>query len=667
MNQTRRISFSFLSVLFVAAFLAVWSLMAPGAALAQNDDDAGKSGGGAGDNKAALIIDASGSMEAEDVGGGSRMDAAKEASRDLVDSLPETANLGLLAYGMRESNAPDNRDAGCRDIETLVPVGKLDKSEMKAKIDQMTPKGYTPVGNALRAAAEELGDEGERSIILVSDGIDTCAPPPVCEVAKELAGDGFDLTIHTVGFKTDEEASKELECVASAGGGEFLEADDAGSLAESLKFLAQRDAQTYQTAGTEFEYSDTPEDAKWLGEGRYHTTVDAPVKEEPGDETKKRYFNLAIPEGHQAIVTTTLIPERASSGRARTSDVHIAADDLLNKNESCGTALASDMGVGLTYGSAYLPPEASVRVIDPEKSSGECDLDHWTVGDEIYFLQDKVLGDDASDMKVDVEVEINFEPTPEESEVAGYPEPAGKADDDEEVKLDFNGAQDIRGGAEFSSAAEVKPGAYKDALVPGEYRFYKIPVEYGQRPVVNLRTGASEREAADNLNVRLYSPLKEKAGDATLSFYDDKAEGSVVGDVAQYRNREEAMGDRSNTNAGYYYVGASMSQGNEDEIMGVEQPFEIAFDVEGEKADGPDWRPTDKDGPEPSDTPPNMESAKESSENGADESTQAKEASDSGDGGLNMRTIVMALIGLGVVVLIAALVALVLVLRRNKK
>ena len=62
-----------------------------------------------------------------------------------------------------------------------------------------------------------------------------------------------------------------------------------------------------------------------------------------------------------------------------------------------------------------------------------------------------------------------------------------------------------------------------------------------------------------------------------------------------------------------------------------------------------------------------MEGAKESSENEADESTQAQEAGDSDDGGLNVRTIVMALIGLGVVVLIAALVALVLVLRRNKK
>ena len=272
MNSTRRYSLSFVSVLFVAALVAVWTLVAPGDAVAQrgsesstaessstesssteSSESAGSSGSNVAtvDSKAALVLDASWSMSEEDVDGGTRMDAAKQASHDLVNSLPEQANLGLLAYGMRESNAPDNREKGCQDIETLVPVGALDKDLLNSKIDEMTPKGYTPVGNSLKAAAKELGDSGERTIILVSDGIDTCAPPPVCEVAKELAGDGFDLTIHTVGFKTDEEARKELECVAEAGGGEFMEADDAGSLAESLKFLAQRDAETYQTAGTE--------------------------------------------------------------------------------------------------------------------------------------------------------------------------------------------------------------------------------------------------------------------------------------------------------------------------------------------------------------------------------------------------------------------------------
>ena len=46
--------------------------------------------------------------------------------------------------------------------------------------------------------------------MLVSDGIDTCAPPPVCEVAKELHEQGIDLGINTIGFNVDEEAARSL-------------------------------------------------------------------------------------------------------------------------------------------------------------------------------------------------------------------------------------------------------------------------------------------------------------------------------------------------------------------------------------------------------------------------------------------------------------------------
>ena len=201
MKARENFVYGFVGVLAAAALLLVGGFVAPGVAVAQ----------GASGSKAALIVDASGSMLDADVDGGTRMDAAKRAAHELVNDLPDSANLGLLAYGMRVSNAPEDHARGCQDVETLVPVGKLDRGLLNRKIDEMTPSGYTPIGHSLRAAAKELGDEGERTIILVSDGIDTCAPPPVCEVAKELAGEGVDLTIHTVGFKTDEEARKELE------------------------------------------------------------------------------------------------------------------------------------------------------------------------------------------------------------------------------------------------------------------------------------------------------------------------------------------------------------------------------------------------------------------------------------------------------------------------
>ena len=681
MDTSRKFSLSFVSVLFVAALLGVWGLVAPGDAVAQRGSESSsaasssaaesstesssssESAGSAGsneatvDSKAALVLDASWSMAEQDVDGGTRMDAAKKASHDLVNSLPEQANLGLLAYGMRESNAPDNRDAGCRDIETLVPVGKLDKGELNSKIDEMSPKGYTPVGNALKAAAEELGDSGERTIILVSDGIDTCAPPPVCEVAKELAGDGFDLTIHTVGFKTDEEARKELECVAEAGGGEFIQADDAGSLAESLKFLAQRDAESYQTAGTEFEYSDTPEDAKWLGEGRYHTKVNAKLKKNAGDKVETGYYKVAIPEGHNAVISTTVLPKRSKSGRASDAGFIVQRVEPKNEVEKCdGSYGGVNTSVdGKTSGSAAWMPEPLIRRFVPVDEDRGCSQ-RWTIPDQIAY-ENASAASGRGEEEVDVEVEINFEPIPDDSEVAEYPDAVDTNDDG--PQLSFDGSQDIKGGSSFSDAVEVKPGAYKDAIVPGEYRFYKIPVEYGQRPVFSYRSLEPQDGGRGDLAPMLYSPFRQN-----IKFDSTRPEDTLAGNVISFRNRETGSTGAEQANAGYYYVGLGMPQGDEDRVMGVEQPFEIAFDAVGEKTDGPEWRPTDKDGPEPSDTPPDTGGKKDGGEEKSDDTdTQAQDESD--DGGLGTKGILMLVLGIGIVVLLAALAGIIALLRRR--
>ena len=681
MNSTRRYSLSFVSVLFVAALVAVWTLVAPGDAVAQRDSESStaessaesstessaaessESAGSSGSNeatvesKAALVLDASWSMSEEDVDGGTRMDAAKQASHDLVNSLPEQANLGLLAYGMRESNAPDNREKGCQDIETLVPVGALDKDLLKSKIDEMTPKGYTPVGNSLKAAADELGDSGERTIILVSDGIDTCAPPPVCEVAKELAGDGFDLTIHTVGFKTDEEARKELECVAEAGGGEFMEADDAGSLAESLKFLAQRDAETYQTVGTEFEYSDTPEDAKWLGEGRYHTKVKAKRVESIADEVQARYYKVAVPEGHNAIISTTVLPQRSTSGRARDANFVVRRVDAINEVDKCkGIFGGASTGIaGTTSGNGPWMPEPLIRRITPVDESTGCSQ-HWTIPDEIAFSMAE-KGKGTNEEEVDVEIEINFEPFIDDIEAADkYPDVQDVDDDGPE--LDFDGAQEIKGGNSFSDATEVKPGAYKDTIVPGEYRFYKIPVEYGQRPVFSYRAYDNQEGERGDLTPMLYSPFRQN-----IKFTSTRPEATLAGDVINFRNRFVSSTDAEQANAGYYYVGVGRQQGDEDRVMGVEQPFEIAFDAVGEKTDGPEWRPTEENGPEPSDAPPDTGEKKDGEEKSDDTDTQAQDEAD--DGGLGTKGILMLVLGIGIVVLLAALAGIIALLRRR--
>jgi len=114
-----------------------------------------------------FILDASGSMWGQ-ISGKPKIQIAKEVMNDLIDRLPPDMRVGLMAYGHR-------RKGDCNDIEMLVPVGKLNPSQMKTRINAISPKGKTPLSEAVRQAAEKLHYAAKRAtVVLVSDGLEFC-------------------------------------------------------------------------------------------------------------------------------------------------------------------------------------------------------------------------------------------------------------------------------------------------------------------------------------------------------------------------------------------------------------------------------------------------------------------------------------------------------------
>ena len=603
----------------------------------------------AADSKAMLILDASSSMLEEDADG-SRIDAAKQAANDLVESLPGTANMGLMVYGANESDAPDNRDAGCKDIETLVPVGKVDKGKFTKAINGLTPKGYTPMGNSLRAAAKELGDEGQRSIILVSDGIDSCAPPPVCEVAKELAADGVDLAIHTVGFKVDDAAREELQCIAQAGNGEFHEADDAGSLAETLKFLSQRDVGKYKLKGTKFEFADSPEDAKWLGEGQYQTKV------VPDRNAKKdRYFRVSVPEEHNARITIT--PVWQTNGAHEDAQLFVTTSEVTNvKDAECGranTTLANASNFA-TPRFGIDPYHITLTRSDSLTTNGKenhCDMSDWLIAAQVYQTGDEITDD------VNLEVNVFYEPLPDEEQAKEWEDRKISSPGKNADEVSISNPKAITGGSGFNDAVEITEGSYSDKIVPGEFRMYKIPVKWGQRPVVSATSPKSVTEAVDSIGVGFADPMRYEANESLLSVYDDEASVGAVApsDYAWYAQKSPRQG--------YYFLWFGMGTKGEGDITGVEQPYEFAVALDGEPADGgPDWTPTYEDGPEPSDEPIQFDGAsapKETAKDGSEDVQAAEESSSPG-------WLLPALIGVGVLFLLLLGLFVFLVARKKR-
>ncbi len=180
-----------------------------------------------------LILDASGSMNEADAPG-PRIDAAKAAAQGLVDALPDDATLALETYGTGTGSSDAEHDAGCTDVRTVIALGALNRDQMRSGISGLTASGYTPISLALRTAVNQLpADDRAQAIVLVSDGEDTCGQPP-CDEAAQAKRAHPNLTISTVGFKTDGPASDQLRCIADATGGLFVQAANASQLAARL-------------------------------------------------------------------------------------------------------------------------------------------------------------------------------------------------------------------------------------------------------------------------------------------------------------------------------------------------------------------------------------------------------------------------------------------------
>ena len=131
-----------------------------------------------------LILDASGSMNRVDDAGTVLIDAAKDALQEIVVRLPQDAEVGLRVYGHRTSN--EDPIAGCLDTELVVPVGPIDRGALRAAIEAIDASGFTPIGLSLTEAMSDLESVGGGTVILVSDGVDTCVPPDPCEIAAEF-------------------------------------------------------------------------------------------------------------------------------------------------------------------------------------------------------------------------------------------------------------------------------------------------------------------------------------------------------------------------------------------------------------------------------------------------------------------------------------------------
>lgn len=616
-----------------------------------------------------LVLDSSGSMNVQDAGGQTRLDAAKDATKSFVKELGGTIPLGLVTYGGTVDEAPENQEEGCRDIHVVSGPKREVGDSFTGPIDALQAKGYTPIGDSLKKAAEELGGQ-QGTIVLVSDGIDTCAPPPVCEVAKELHEQGIDLVINTIGFNVDEEARKELSCIADAAGGEYLDADDADSLAAMIKEAAGRAADIYESNVEQIEGSEdisTPTELPRWESGEdfvFRAELDAPPNggEESRTDFHAESWSIPVKPGERYVATMYKTLEGAvktpnrlflktffGDGAEPPTGTHggdEGSDDCTADRDGAHTGTVSET---LPNASAYTY----------EIGSKNCQGD--------LVLTAMRAGEYKADEPFDVEILLHrVDPVSNIDElVSGL-----SSELDGELHANANDAEQLAPGNWFDNAPELRSGqTIETDIVQGEAHVYKVPMQEGQQLAAAIKAGeVSDRKALQysGLDVSIHNPVREKAGEHEFLIWPNEGdEGSTsAASPTAFTNRFSSDTASSYGNAnwleGDYYIVVTLDGGkgdgggeNNDNPTGkrATMKYYLTSKMLGDPIQGPKYEPVSDKTEEPQPSDENKREAKD----------QARSTDDASD--KKVSWLIYALGAAGLILLIAFIVLLAFLLR----
>lgn len=184
-----------------------------------------------------FLVDASHSMiEKIPSGDGykeEKMDGAKRVLQQTIANLPPDIHVGLRVFGQGFSNDPYS---DCQQSALLVPIGRNNRRAVIEKVRELRAHGLTPLTYALTQAENDLRYcNGPKTIILISDGAETCGGDP-CAYIDRLAQLGVKIKVDIVGLglKRDKDAKEQLGCIARVSGGKYYDANTAAELVNSI-------------------------------------------------------------------------------------------------------------------------------------------------------------------------------------------------------------------------------------------------------------------------------------------------------------------------------------------------------------------------------------------------------------------------------------------------
>lgn len=500
-----------------------------------------------------LVLDLSGSMNDNDAGGQTRLAAAKQAVTRIIDTAPEQAPLGLRVYGATYSGKDQKR--GCDDTQQVLPVTAMDRAaraDAKKRVADFKAVGFTPIGASLREAAKDLGTSGKRRIVLVSDGDDTCAPPPPCEVARELKAQGIDLAVDVVGFRPPSSARAQLKCIADVTDGSYADAEDADSLTANLGTLFRKGWRTYLATGKPVAGSLVGcQDAPLVTPGQYLDKFTG---------GRDLYYKVKKRPDQRLQVSATAVAEE---GYGRGSIITVAAgppgngeprDWLREFSQSMGWANIISTGGRSKPGAGNEKPAPDdtgcIRVENQVTKSG--------------------------DKPMPVELLVGIADKTAQEAGARTPEPRTGAD--------------AEGGFSFNSATPIGPGTHRQSIAVGEAPFWRVELKAGQKLTVKAGVDIPAdfpHSATSGWSVTVYNAQRESTlcnedHDLTKLFAGKTGRFERVCGPWEITEQDDAKSPDSNGYdvPGTYYVQAQVAE-PDDKAKGIVVPISLTVDVSG--------------------------------------------------------------------------------------
>lgn len=175
-----------------------------------------------------VVLDGSGSMAGRQ-GGEVKLVAAKAAIKIFASSVPQDANLGLLAFDGQ-------------GISERVSLGVNNRPAFNRKLDEVDDRSGTPLKSAITAAYDRIREQarrqlgyGEYHLVIVTDGEADFGEDPRGIVDRMLGESP--IIIHTIGFGIGEGHS-----LNQKGRTIYRTADDRAGLQKGLaEILAESD------------------------------------------------------------------------------------------------------------------------------------------------------------------------------------------------------------------------------------------------------------------------------------------------------------------------------------------------------------------------------------------------------------------------------------------